>query len=248
MTEGPGLDEPNAPEGEPQAARIRSFVRRQGRITPGQRKALDELLPRFGLDPSLPLAPPAIFGRDAPLFVEIGFGNGETLAHLAAIQPEHDFIGIEVHPPGVGHLLLALERRSLSNVRVYTHDAVEVLERCIPDASLAGLFVFFPDPWHKKRHQKRRLINPEFVRLAAGTLRPGGLFHAATDWEDYANQMLDVLGGCPELVNTDLSGGFSERPAYRPETKFERRGQRLGHGVWDLVFRRSGLTASEDAP
>jgi tRNA (guanine-N7-)-methyltransferase len=242
MTETLGLDKPIDPEGEPQAARIRSFVRRQGRITPGQRKALDELMPRFGLDPSLSLVPPSIFGRDAPVFVEIGFGNGETLAHLAGTQPEHDFIGIEVHPPGVGHLLLALERRGLSNVRVYSHDAVEVLERCVRDASLSGLFVFFPDPWHKKRHQKRRLINPEFVRLAAGKLRPGGLFHAATDWEDYAIQMLEVLGACPALVNAEPSGGFSERPAYRPETKFERRGQRLGHGVWDLVFRRRALT------
>jgi len=243
MTETPELAAPTDPAGEPQPARIRSFVRRQGRITPAQRKALDELLPRFALDPSLALTPRATFGRDAPVFVEIGFGNGETLAHLAEIQPEHDFIGIEVHPPGIGHLLLELERRGLGNVRVYTHDAVEVLERCVPDASLSGLFVFFPDPWHKKRHQKRRLLNPEFVRLAVGKLRAGGLFHAATDWEDYAHQMLEVLGACPELVNADRSGRFSERPAYRPETKFERRGQRLGHGVWDLVFHRSALTA-----
>jgi tRNA (guanine-N7-)-methyltransferase len=227
------------PTAERAPARIRSFVRRQGRITPGQRKALDELLPRFALEPSKPLDARAAFGRTAPLFVEIGFGNGETLIHLAESQPEHDFIGIEVHPPGIGHLLLQLDQRGLANVRVYTHDAVEVLEHPIRDASLAGLFVFFPDPWHKKRHQKRRLINPEFVSLAARKLRPGGVFHAATDWEDYAQQMLEVLNACPALANAAPSGAFSECPAYRPETKFERRGQRLGHGVWDLVFARS---------
>lgn len=202
-------------------------------------------MPRFGLDPARPLDALAAFGRDAPVFVEIGFGNGETLAQLAATQPEHDFLGIEVHPPGVGHLLLELQRRELSNVRVCVHDAVEVLERCIPDGSLAGLFVFFPDPWHKKRHHKRRLINPAFVRLAARKLGPGGIFHAATDWEEYALQMLDVLTACADLRNTAPSGGFSERPAYRPETKFERRGQRLGHGVWDLVFRRSVAAGDE---
>jgi tRNA (guanine-N7-)-methyltransferase len=223
---------------EPLAKRIRSFVRRQGRITPGQSKALQELLPQFGLDPLQPLDARAVFGRTSPLYVEIGFGNGETLAHLAETRPEHDFIGIEVHPPGVGHLLLELERRALNNVRVYTQDAVEVLERCIPDASLAGLFVFFPDPWHKKRHQKRRLINADFAKLAARTLRPGGMLHAATDWEDYALQMMYVFAACPELKNTCSPGRFSERPAYRPETKFERRGQRLGHGVWDLIFCR----------
>jgi len=223
---------------KPLVKRIRSFVRRQGRITPGQSKALQDLLPRFGLDPAYAFDAGEVFGRTAPLYVEIGFGDGETLAHLAETRPEHDFIGIEVHPPGVGHLLLELERRGLKNVRVYAQDAVEMLERCIPEASLAGLFVFFPDPWHKKRHQKRRLINADFVKLAARKLRPGGMLHAATDWEDYARQMLDVFEACSTLKNTCSPGRFSERPAYRPETKFERRGQRLGHGVWDLIFCR----------
>ena len=237
ITQGESADAPDGPAG-PGATRIRSFVRRQGRITPAQRKALDELLPRFGLPAAAPLDVESTFGRAAPLFMEIGFGNGETLVELAAAQPEHEFIGVEVHPPGIGHLLLEVARRDLTNVRVYANDAVEVLERCIPDASLSGLFVFFPDPWHKKRHHKRRLINSRFAALAARKLRPAGVFHAATDWEDYALQILDVLGHCPDLINANPGGGFSERPAYRPQTKFERRGQRLGHAVWDLLFTR----------
>ncbi|MDD2767291.1 MAG: tRNA (guanosine(46)-N7)-methyltransferase TrmB [Methylococcus sp.] len=219
--------------------RIRSFVLRQGRITDSQRNALENLWPRYGLDPDAAFDPVAVFGRQAPLTLEIGFGNGESLAAMAECLPEEDFVGAEVHPPGVGHLLIELERRGLENVRVFRTDAVELLETRIPEASLARILVFFPDPWHKKRHHKRRLISPEFARLAASRLAPGGVFHAATDWEDYAMQMLEVLDGCEGLINQAPGTGFSERPAYRSLTKFENRGQRLGHGVWDLVYRRA---------
>jgi tRNA (guanine-N7-)-methyltransferase len=219
--------------------RIRSFVLRQGRITASQKQALENLWPRYGLDPDAPFDPAAVFGRKAPLTLEIGFGNGESLAAMAQSLPEEDFIGAEVHPPGVGHLLIELERLGLKNVRVFRTDAVELLEKRIPEASLARILVFFPDPWHKKRHHKRRLITPEFARLASSRLAPGGVFHAATDWEDYAMQMLEVLNGCDLLVNRAPDGRFSERPPYRSLTKFENRGQRLGHGVWDLVYRRS---------
>lgn len=218
--------------------RVRSYVVRQGRITPSQRRALEDLFPRYGLDPAELLNPEQVFGRQAPLFLEIGFGNGETLAQMAANRNDQDFLGIEVHPPGVGHLLLALEKRGLSNVRIYRADAVEVLAAAIPDQLLDGVRIFFPDPWQKKKHHKRRLINSDFVRLVVQKLKPGGTFHAATDWQDYAEQMLAVLGGCEQLRNCSETGGFSGRPDYRPLTKFERRGQRLGHAVWDLVFAR----------
>ncbi|AAU92229.1 tRNA (guanine-N(7)-)-methyltransferase [Methylococcus capsulatus str. Bath] len=219
--------------------RIRSFVLRQGRITASQKNALENLWPRYGLDPAAAFDPAAVFGRRAPLTLEIGFGNGESLAAMAQSLPAEDFIGAEVHPPGIGHLLIELERRGLDNVRVFRVDAVELLENCIPEGALARILVFFPDPWHKQRHKKRRLVSPAFARLAASRLAPGGVFHAATDWEDYAMQMLEVLNGCETLVNQAPDGRFSERPAYRTPTKFEQRGQRLGHGVWDLVYRRS---------
>ena len=208
---------------------IRSFVLRQGRITQAQQRAYDALLPAFGIpySPAL-LDPVAAFGRRAPLIVEIGFGMGEGTAQIAAAHPGNDYLGIEVHNPGVGSLLDKIGRAALSNVRIVQHDAVEVVRHMIAPDSLAGVHVFFPDPWHKKRHQKRRLINSAFVHLAARKLGPGGVFHAATDWEDYAQQILEVLNACPVLANAAPSGGFSERPAYRPETKFERRGQRLG--------------------
>jgi tRNA (guanine-N7-)-methyltransferase len=225
--------------GTPPSHRIRSFVRRQGRITAAQRAALTELWPRFGLDPGLAFDPLAVFGRRAPLTLEIGFGDGGNLLAMALASPEEDFLGVEVHTPGVGHLLLQLEKHGLGNVRVYCADAVEVLERCIPDASLERILVLFPDPWPKKRHHKRRLVTPEFARLAAAKLTPGGPLHAATDWEDYAHWMLEVLNKCAELENLAEEGGFSARPAYRQPTKFEQRGRRLGHAVWDLVFRRS---------
>jgi tRNA (guanine-N7-)-methyltransferase len=214
---------------------IRSFVRREGRLTAGQQRALDTLWPRFGIEFSekmLDLA--SIFGRSAPITLEIGFGNGESLATMAQAEPERDFLGIEVHRPGVGHLLQRIEALRLTNLRVMCHDAVEVLKHQIPPGSLDTVQIFFPDPWHKKRHHKRRIIQPAFVALLAARMRPGGVLHLATDWEDYAQHMLEVLEASPQLRNT--ASGFAPRPAHRPPTKFEERGQRLGHGVWDVVF------------
>jgi tRNA (guanine-N7-)-methyltransferase len=217
---------------------IRSFVLRQGRITQAQRQALDRLWPRYGIEPSDCHDPALLFPQPQAPVLEIGFGNGESLTQMAAAMPERNFIGIEVHRPGVGHALLCIEELGLNNVRVCCADAVEVLKHFIPDASLAGIQVFFPDPWHKKRHHKRRLINPQFTELAARKLRTGGVLHAATDWHDYALQILDVWEGCVDLKNQAGAGRFSERPAHRPLTKFESRGQRLGHGVWDLLFEK----------
>ncbi|RRQ21673.1 tRNA (guanosine(46)-N7)-methyltransferase TrmB [Thiohalobacter thiocyanaticus] len=218
--------------------RIRSFVRREGRLTPSQQRALDELLPRYGLDPAGPLDLDAAFGRHAPRTLEIGFGNGASLAEMAAAAPEQDFIGIEVHRPGVGHLLRLIAERELTNVRVICADAVEVLRDAIPEASLSRVLLYFPDPWPKKKHHKRRILQPDFVALAARRLAPGGVFHLATDWEDYAGQMLEVMEASPGFTNQAGPGRFAERPADRPPTKFEQRGQRLGHGVWDLLYTR----------
>jgi tRNA (guanine-N7-)-methyltransferase len=216
---------------------IRSFVRREGRLTAGQQRALDTLWPRFGIQYSdKPLDLVAIFGRSAPITLEIGFGNGDSLAQMAQAAPERDFIGIEVHRPGVGHLLARIEGLGLSNLRVMCHDAVEVLRHQIPPGSLDTVQIFFPDPWHKKRHHKRRIIQPEFVALLATHLRPGGTLHLATDWEDYAWHMLAVMQTSPAFRNT--ADGFAARPAHRPLTKFEQRGQRLGHGVWDILFKK----------
>ena len=216
-------------------APIRSYVVRAGRMGPGQQRALAELGPRYVLPYTGTLADwDACFGRAAPRVVEIGFGMGDATAAIAAGLPDTDFIGIEVHPPGVGALLRQVGERGLANVRIVMHDAVEVLEHMVAPASLAGVHVFFPDPWHKKRHHKRRLIQPPFVRLLASRLAPGGRLHCATDWQPYAEQMLEVLGAEPALRNT--ADGYAERPAYRPLTKFENRGLKLGHGVWDLVF------------
>ncbi len=222
----------------PARGRIRSYTLRQGRLTEAQRKALDTLWPIYGLEADRPFDAQSVFGREAPLIVEIGFGNGESLAQTASANPDRDFLGIEVHRPGIGHLLLRLKEGEISNVRVYCADAVEILSTNIPDHGLAGINLFFPDPWPKQRHHKRRLVNPEFIRLAARKLTQGGIFHAATDWEDYAQQMLDVLLNCAEMRNTRTENSFSSRPADRPRTKFESRGERLGHGVWDLIFAR----------
>jgi tRNA (guanine-N7-)-methyltransferase len=217
---------------------IRSFVKREGRLTRAQQRALDELLPHYGLEPDTVIEPVSIFGRSAPVTLEIGFGNGESLATMAAQDPASDFIGIEVHRPGVGHLLLELEHREISNVRVFTADAIEVLECCIPDHSLGRVLLFFPDPWPKKRHHKRRIVQHDFIRQLARKLVPGGILHMATDWENYAEHMLEKMHAAPEFRNCAGNGNYSPRPAYRPVTKFERRGQRLGHGVWDLIFER----------
>jgi tRNA (guanine-N7-)-methyltransferase len=216
---------------------IRSFVLRQGYMSKGQQRAYDSLLPQLGLryQPEVQDLD-AAFGRRAPKVVEIGFGMGGATAEIAQARPDTDYLGIEVHGPGVGSLLKLVEERQLSNVRVIQHDAVEVFTHMLAPASLDGVHVFFPDPWHKKRHNKRRLIQPPFVALLASRIQPGGYLHLATDWEDYAIQMLEVLSQEPSLENT--ADGYAPRPDYRPLTKFEQRGLRLGHGVWDLVFRR----------
>lgn len=218
---------------------IRSYVLRMGRLTDGQQRAFDEYWPRFGLshsNGSLDYA--AVFGRDAPRVLEIGFGMGQSLVAMAAAAPTTDFIGIEVHRPGVGKLLHSMEAEGVENIRIYCHDAVEVLRDCIPPASLDTIQIFFPDPWHKKRHHKRRLIQPAFAEQLVAYMKPGGILHLATDWENYAGQMLEVLTATPGLENTAGSGGYAPKPESRPLTKFEQRGERLGHGVWDLLFRR----------
>ncbi len=221
--------------------RIRSFVLRTGRMTPGQQRAYERGWSEFGLEHSKELLNlPATFGREAPLTLEIGFGMGQSLVAMAAAAPDTNFIGIEVHKPGVGRLLHSMEEQGVDNIRVYCHDAVEVLADCIPEQSLDTVQIFFPDPWHKKRHHKRRLIQPDFVASLCRHLKPGGILHLATDWENYAEQMLEVLDGCEQLENTVTAGGYAPRPEHRPLTKFEQRGERLGHGVWDLLFRRKG--------
>jgi tRNA (guanine-N7-)-methyltransferase len=222
----------------PVIRKIRSFVRREGRITPAQQRALQELWPRFGIDSNAMIDLHDQFGRDAPLTLEIGFGNGDTLLAMAQACPETDFIGIEVHRPGAGRLLQALDEQHINNVRVMCDDAVEILQRCLPDHCLQRVLLFFQDPWHKKRHHKRRIVQPEFVELLASKLQQGGILHMATDWENYAQQMLEVVSASPAFRNCAGPGRYSEKPAWRPITKFERRGQRLGHGVWDLLFER----------
>ena len=218
---------------------IRSFVLRQGRTSPAQLRAVETLLPRFGIPyQDEPLDMAVRFGRDAPRILEIGFGMGETTASIAASRPDLDFLAVEVHTPGVGALLQRLAANELSNVRVIQHDAVEVVRDMLAPASLAGIHIFFPDPWPKKRHHKRRLIQPPFVALLASRLQHDGYLHLATDWEDYAEQMLTVLSSEPQLENT--ADGYATRPQYRPLTKFEQRGILLGHGVRDLIFRRRG--------
>ena len=219
---------------------IRSFVTRSGRITPAQERALEELWPRFGLElGAAPLDLDTLFGRSARRVAEIGFGNGDNLLTLAASRPAEDFLGIEVHRPGVGRLLLQLQERGLGNVRVVCRDAVEMLERNLGGQCLDEILILFPDPWPKKRHHKRRLIQPAFVALLADRLKGGGALRLATDWEPYAQEMLTTLSVEPRLRNVAADGGFIPRPAERSPTRFERRGERLGHGVWDLEFRRA---------
>ncbi len=218
---------------------IRSFVLRQGYMSKGQQRAYDTLMPVLGVGYQPQVADlDAVFGRAAPKVVEIGFGMGGATADIAQARPDTDYLGVEVHGPGVGSLLKLVEERQLGNVRVIQHDAVEVFTHMLAPASLDGVHVFFPDPWHKKRHNKRRLIQPPFVALLASRIKPGGYLHLATDWEDYAIQMLEVLSQEATLENT--AEGYAPRPDYRPLTKFEQHGLRLGHGVWDLVFRKRG--------
>lgn len=223
--------------GQPPRRAIKSFVTRAGRMGTGQIKALAELGPKFVLPykaEKLDLA--ATFGRMAPVVLEIGFGMGGATAEIAATLPDHDFIGCEVHEPGVGALLKLIDEKQLGNIRIVQHDAVEVLRDMVGEGVLAGVHIFFPDPWHKKRHNKRRLIQPAFVAQLVKHIAPGGYLHCATDWQPYAEQMLEVLSAEPALLNT--AAGYADKPAYRPLTKFEARGLRLGHGVWDLVFRK----------
>lgn len=218
---------------------VRSFVRRSGRLTAAQDKATEQGWPQFGIEYSAaPLDLDTSFGRHAPRYLEIGFGMGTSLAAMAAANPDTDYLGIEVHRPGVGSLLIHMQEQQLNNIRIMCHDAVEVLEHMIPDHSLDGVYLFFPDPWHKKRHHKRRIVNPKFVQRLAHKLKHGGLFHMATDWEEYAHHMMEVMTACPSYLNQAGLGAFSPRPDYRVLTKFEKRGQRLGHGVWDLLFTR----------
>ena len=218
---------------------IRSFVIRGGRITGAQRNAFDRYWAEYGL--SLfdgPLDIEATFGRKAPLVLEIGFGMGDSLLQMAQNEPDKDFIGIEVHPPGVGRLLNNAGKEGIKNLRIYMADATDVLEDCIADASLDRFQLYFPDPWHKKKHHKRRIVQPAFMQRIIAKLKPGGMVHMATDWENYAEHMQEVLEPIPELENTQGAGNFAERPEFRPETKFERRGARLGHGVWDLLYKK----------
>lgn len=216
---------------------IRSFVLRQGHLSAAQKRAVDELMPRYGI----PYKPASLdldsaFGRCAPKILEIGFGMGVTTAEIAVAHPENDYLALEVHTPGVGNLLKLIEAQQIRNIRIIQHDAVEVLRDMIADNTLDGVHIFFPDPWHKARHNKRRLVQTPFVAQLVQKLKPGGYIHAATDWQDYAEQMLAVFSAEPRLENT--AAVYAPRPDYRPLTKFEQRGLRLGHGVWDLVFRR----------
>ncbi|WP_332774725.1 tRNA (guanosine(46)-N7)-methyltransferase TrmB [Polaromonas sp.] len=234
-------DLPGQPADVAHPRNIRSFVRRAGRTTTGQAKAFADLGPKF----LLPYAPGAIdliatYARSAPTILEIGFGMGEATAHIAALMPEKNFLCCEVHTPGVGALLKRIDERSLGNIRILQHDAVEVIDHMLPPASLDGVHIFFPDPWHKKKHNKRRLIQPPLIAKLAARLKPGGYLHCATDWQPYAEQILEVLSAEPLLKNTadQSQGGYAPKPDYRPLTKFENRGLKLGHGVWDVVFQR----------
>lgn len=219
--------------------KVRSFVRREGRLTKGQEKALADLWPVMGVDfAPAKLDLTTLFGREAPVVLEIGFGMGASLVEMAKHAPEKNFIGIEVHTPGVGACLSAAEEADVTNLRVFCHDAIEVLDLMIPDASLACLQLFFPDPWHKKRHHKRRIVQPEFAQKIRQKIAVGGVFHMATDWENYAEHMLEVMSAAEGYENTSTTGNWVERPEWRPLTKFEQRGHRLGHGVWDLIFKR----------
>lgn len=219
---------------------VRSFVKREGRLTKGQATAIERYWPSMGLSIDqgrLDLS--QIFGNDNPVTFEIGFGMGHSLVEMAKQAPQRNFIGVEVHEPGVGACLMAAGQEQLSNLRIYNEDAVEVLKQCIEDESLDCVQVFFPDPWHKKRHHKRRIIQPEFVEQLVTKLSPAGTLHLATDWQNYAEHMLDVLNDNTDLCNQSPTNDYVPRPQQRPKTKFEQRGERKGHGVWDLVFKKS---------
>ncbi|MEO6023111.1 MAG: tRNA (guanosine(46)-N7)-methyltransferase TrmB [Burkholderiales bacterium] len=236
MSEDQALMRPAADNG-PERRAIRSFVLRQGRVSPAQQRHYDELMPRFGV-PYQPASSDLnqLFNRTAENFLEIGFGMGETTATIAAAHPDHDYLGIEVHTPGVGALLKIIGEQGINNIRIVQHDAVEVLQHMIPNETFSGVHIFFPDPWPKTRHHKRRLIQPPFIKLITAKIKPGGYLHAATDWQEYAEQILTVLSNEPQLRNT--AENYAPRPSYRPLTKFEARGLKLGHGVWDCIFKK----------
>ena len=219
--------------------RIRSFVKREGRLTEGQERALKDLFPLYGLElQDTPVNFTDIFQRTTPTILEIGFGNGSSLSEMAMNNPEQDYIGIEVHRPGVGNLLSQIEKLSLTNLRVMNDDAIDVLNKMIADGSLSAVYLFFADPWHKTRHHKRRIVQKEFVQLLRKKLKVGGVFHMATDWEGYAKHMMRIMIEAEGFSNTAGKNQYLPRPDYRPLTKFEQRGQRLGHGVWDLIFKK----------
>ena len=218
---------------------IRSYVVRAGRMTDGQRNAFDTSWPAYGLKlADGAIDTDAVFGRTGPKVLEIGFGMGDSLLQMAAAEPETDFIGIEVHPPGVGTLMNTAKAEGISNLRIYLADANDVLEECFASQSIDRLQLYFPDPWHKKKHNKRRIVQPQFVQLVREKLRPGGVLHMAIDWEHYAEQMLETLDAAEGFENIAGIGQYSSRPDYRPMTKFEKRGERLGHGVWDLIYKK----------
>ncbi|MFP8968625.1 tRNA (guanosine(46)-N7)-methyltransferase TrmB [Pokkaliibacter sp. CJK22405] len=229
----------DSPQPERHMREVRSFVKRVGRMTPGQERALEQHFAVYGLRrEDGPLNSAAVFGREAPLVVEIGFGMGDSLVAMAKAMPEKNFIGIEVHEPGVGRLLNNVALEGLTNVRVYCDDAVKVLEECIADGSLDTLQLFFPDPWPKKKHHKRRIVQTEFAEKLRSKLSIGGCFHMATDWEPYAEHMMEVMSMAEGYENTEGMGNFAPQPDFRPVTKFQKRGENLGHGVWDLMFKR----------
>jgi len=221
-------------------SKVKSYVKREGRLTRAQERALADYWPTKGIDyQSSLLSFETVFGRNAPVVVEIGFGMGKSLVEMAAAAPDKNFIGIEVHRPGVGACLADAAEQGVENLRVMEHDAVEVLKNMIPEGSLSRLQLFFPDPWHKKRHHKRRIVQPEFVEVIRSRLAIGGCFHMATDWEPYAQHMAEIMNNAKGYANTAEEGDYVPRPEYRPITKFETRGQKLGHGVWDLIFERT---------
>ncbi|MBW3139849.1 tRNA (guanosine(46)-N7)-methyltransferase TrmB [Ferrimonas balearica] len=230
---------PTQPVEELRQRKIRSFVKREGRMTKGQSRAMEQYWPTMGLTHEQGLIDLAeVFGREAPVVLEIGFGMGKSLVEMAKAEPEKNFIGIEVHGPGVGACLMYAEELGVTNLRLYQHDAVEILADCISDASLDRVQLYFPDPWHKKRHHKRRIVKEEFIASVRQKLKMGGLYHMATDWEHYAEHMVEEMNAAAGFENTATEGNFVPRPDFRPLTKFEARGHRLGHGVWDLIYRR----------
>lgn len=225
---------------QPFQRKIRSFVMRAARMTDGQKKSLEQNWAQYGLsvsDGALDI--PQVFGREADTVLEIGFGMGDSFVDMAIAAPEKNFIGIEVHLPGVGRMLNRTEKEAVPNIRCFKDDAVDILNDCVADGALATVQLFFPDPWHKKKHHKRRIVQPEFAQLVRKKLKSGGTFHMATDWENYAEHMLEVMEEAEGFTNTSGKGKFTDgRPAHRPVTKFEKRGQRLGHGVWDLIYKK----------